>query len=53
MYGMRTQCDEELVVMRVVEVLHQVGEYWEFGENLDDLWCSNELKGAALEMART
>ena len=41
--GRRTESDEELVVVRVVQALHQVGEGREFGKDLDDFGGGDEL----------
>ena len=42
---MLTEGDEELVVVRVVQALHQVGEGGEFGKDLNDFRSGNELIG--------
>ena len=41
---MRTERDEEFVVVRFVEALDEVGEQGEFGEDLVDFGCGDELE---------
>lgn len=39
----RTEGDEELVVVAVVQRFCDISKNWEFGKNLVDFWCCDNL----------
>lgn len=41
---LQTKRNEEFVIVRVVKALHQVGEYGEFREDLNDFGRDDELR---------
>jgi hypothetical protein len=41
----RTECNKELRIVTVVEIVYEFSQNWEFRQNGNDFWGGNELQG--------